>query len=125
MPVTLSKIASNTAHVTLRVGDDSVTVVYFPSRITEKIFTQLQAFSGMNEDTITEEFAAFNKMLANLIKSWDVYEDDAQTNMFPIDAERFAELPLAFRIQILQSIMGDFRPEAMGQTAPLTQRSRH
>lgn len=113
MPVTLSKIASNVASVALSIGDDTVTVVYYPGRVTEKIYAQLQAFTSLTNENVVEEFQHFNEMLAHLIKSWDVFEDDEQTQMFPIEASRFSELPLAFRVQVLQGIMGDIRPETI------------
>ena len=112
MPVSLAKIASNTASVTFQVGEDTVTIVYYPSRVTERTFAQLQAFSRMNEATMGSTFGDFNEMLAKLIKSWDVYEDEEQQVMFPLDAERLSELPLVFRSEIMRAIMGDIRPEA-------------
>ncbi len=113
MPISLSKIASNVSTVKIAYGGETVTINYYPSRITEKTFAQLQGFSQMNEDNITENFAAFNDLLVHIIKSWDIYEDDEETVMFPLDAERLAELPIALRSFILQSIMNDIRPEAM------------
>lgn len=128
MPVTLAKIASNTASVTIRVGDDTVTIVYYPSRVTEKIFTQLQAFSSMDESNVTASFETLNEILAGkvqkddegkitigqgLIKSWDVFEDERQRHMFPIDPRRFPDLPLPFRLQVLKAILGDIRPETI------------
>jgi hypothetical protein len=51
-------------------------------------------------------------MLAQLIISWDIFEDEKQTEMFPMDdVERLKELPIMLRAQILYAIMGDFRPE--------------
>ena len=51
--------------------------------------------------------------LAHLIKSWDVYDDEAQTVMFPLDPKRLAELPLTFRIQVISAILKAIRPEEM------------
>jgi hypothetical protein len=113
MPVTFSKIASNTASVTLHIGEDTVTVVYFPGHITEKSIAQMQSFSTMDESSLAVGFAGFNEMLAHLIKSWDVFEDDEQTVMFPLDPVRLAELPVGFRLDVITAIMGDIRPEVM------------
>lgn len=111
MPVTLTQIASNTASVTFAVGQDSVTVVYYPGRVTEKALADLQDLGQMTGDTVTAGFSAFNETLAGLIKSWDVMNDDG--TMFPVEAARLAELPIGFRIQVISAILGDLRPEAM------------
>ena len=113
MPLTLSQIASNTGSVTIHVGEETVTVVYYPGRVTEKAMAQMQAFSNMNESTLQASFAGFNEMLARLIKSWDVYEDDEKTVMFPPEPDRLAELPVMFRVQIINAIVEDIRPEAI------------
>lgn len=112
MPVSLSKIANNIASVEIPIEDEKVTIVYYPSRVTEKTFAQLQAFSSMSEDTITSRFKTFNEMLAGLIKSWDLYEDEEQTVMYPLEPDRLSELPFVFRIAVIQAIMTDIRPEA-------------
>ena len=126
MPVTLSQIANNTASVTFTIkleaedgttAEETVHVVYFPARITEKTFAQLQAMASMTEETIGSGMASFNSVLASLIKSWDVYEDAAQTVMFPLVPDRLAELPIVFRTQVISAILADIRPEAMALQA--------
>jgi hypothetical protein len=111
MPVSLHQIATNTADFTLAWGEDIVHITYYPGRFTEKMVGDVQAISKLNEDTLVKGFQAFNETLANLIKSWDVYEDEAQAIMFPIDATRFPELPLIFRMEVFYAIAGDIRPE--------------
>lgn len=113
MPITLSKIASNTATVTLQIDEDTVHIVYCPAKITEKTIAQLQSFGNLDAETFQEGFSLFNDLLATLIKSWDVYEDDEQSIMFPIDIKRLPELPLIFRAQVLATILKDVRPEAI------------
>lgn len=113
MPISVAKIAANTASVTLPWAGDTVTVSYYPGRVTEKALTVLNAFTNMNEKSLASDFEAFNVMLANLVKGWDVFEDDAETIMFPIEAARFPDLPFGFRMGIVQAIMVDIRPEAL------------
>lgn len=113
MPITLAKIANNTAQVTLSVGEDSVTITYFPARITEKTVASLQMFMDANESNLADSFAGLNSILTTLIKDWDVYENEAQTIMFPIDASRLEELPIMFRLQVVSAIMRDVRPESV------------
>lgn len=110
MPVTLNKIANNTAEVTMSVAGDTLTVTYYPSHVTEKTFAQLQEFASSDENNIIAGFGTLNDVLSLLIKSWDLFEDDQQTSMYPIVPDRLAELPVAFRLQVLSSIMSDIRP---------------
>ena len=118
MPITLSQIASNTASVSTLYGEDEIHITYYPGRVTEKVFAELQSFSAMTGETIIEGFHTFNEMLAHLLKAWDVFEDDEQTIMFPIDADRLAELPIPFRMQVLNAVMSDIRPEQIAPTGP-------
>lgn len=122
MGITLSQIAANTAQVTFEVtltdesgttGRQPVTVVYYPGRVTEKAIAQLQGFSALTADSVVGGLQAFNGTLAHLIKSWDVFEDAEQTQMFPLDPARLAELPFVFRVQVITAIMGDLRPEGI------------
>lgn len=113
MPLTFSKIANNTASVTLHIGEDTVTVVYFPGHVTEKSLAHMQGFATMDESSLAAGFAGFNEMFASLIKSWDLFEDDAHTRMFPLDPQRLAELPVGFRMDVIMAILKDIRPEVM------------
>lgn len=117
MPISIQKMASNIASVTVTVGDDTATIVYYPARVTEKIL--FMPFDDSSASTMAASFGEFNTDLANLIQSWDVFEDDAQTQPFPVDATRFPELPLEFRLKIYKAIVSDVRPEAAAsQTTP-------
>src|SRR5712691_8775720 len=127
MPINLHKMAANTAHITITggtLGDDTLDTEYYPSRVTEEaitVFAYLEAASTPTQASAA--FAAFNEMLASLIKSWDVLEDDG--TMFPIDALRFASLPLAFRMQVFTAIMKDIRPEAVAPQTNQMSNSSH
>jgi hypothetical protein len=121
MPVSFSQIVANTAEITVPItlrdergetSTETVKVVYYPGRITEKIILRLQGFADIEATHIAESVQSINPIMANLVKSWDVYEDEAKTQMFPLDAERLADLPVMFRTKILTAIMQDFRPEA-------------
>ena len=118
MPISLAQMAANTKSVTFTTDQDgnTATIVYFPGKVTEKAISAMTAFASMGEGSAPADVAAtfgdFNSMLVNLIKSWDVYDDAEQTIMFPLEAKRFAELPFAFRMQVLTSILQDIRPEA-------------
>jgi len=126
MPITLSKIANNSAKVSFQYGEDEVTLEYYPGRVTERTFAQLQAFSNIEDfDDVMTGFAMLNELLAGkpldaekslmgeaqptaILKLWDVLNDDG--TMFPIRPDRLSELPIPFRFAVLKAIMGDIRP---------------
>lgn len=112
MPITFHQIASNTATVTLHVGEETVTVVYYPGRVTEKTIKTMMSFANLEQAQLEEGFRSFNTVFTTLIKSWDVLEDDGET-MFPLLPERLEELPVFFRVQVVNAIMEDLRPEAI------------
>ena len=118
MGLTLSQIAQNTASVTFQyeiVHEDGsresqpVTIVYFPGRVTEKTLATMSALGTLDQASLVSGFEAFNSTLAGLIKSWDVLNDDG--SMFPLEPVRLAELPVFFRIEVVNAILGDMRPE--------------
>lgn len=111
MPITAAKMASNTAEVTLQIGEDTVTTVYYPSRITEKVFAQLQLFTDATEDSVFSQFGTLNDLLCHLIKSWDVLNEDG--SMYPLEPDALADLPFFFRTSLIQAIMSDIRPETL------------
>ena len=121
MPVSASQLAANTAHIKFSIGEDTVTVFYYPGRITEKAIAQMQSFAGMSEATLLSGFADFNKMLVHLIQSWDVIDDNVDPpEVFPLEAKRLAELPIGFRLQVIMAIMNDIRPEAIAPQMSLS-----
>lgn len=111
MPITLTQLAGNTASITLTVGEDTVTVDYYPGKVTEKTFALAASFSDLTDlDSIQASFTSLNELLVSLIKDWDVYEDDASTQKFPLVVDRMSEIPYMFRVNLLTSILGDIRP---------------
>jgi len=98
MPISLSQIAANTASTTLSIDGETVTVVYLPNKLTDELVAKI------NTDAIDD-----NEMFQDLIKSWDIYEDDAQTTMFPIS--RIGELGIPIKVAIAQAIVGAMSPK--------------
>lgn len=100
MPVTFSQIAANTATVTVRLeGMDDIHIVYFPNRVTDQLIAEINA--GISD----------NDLLPQLIKSWDIYEDDAMTQMFPV--ERINEFGLPFKVAVSEAIAEHMRPNTI------------
>lgn len=120
MPVSLNKIASNVASVTLWFGDDSLNIEYFPLRITTEMMATMAGFADMkSEQAVLDNFQAVADMLAVVIKSWDLLEDDGQ--VIPLTGERIARISPVIAILIIQEIFQDIRPEAIApqnQTTP-------
>lgn len=100
MPVTFRQIASNTASVTLQFGADTITIVYYPNKLTDKMVAEINA--GLTND---------NQLLEDLIKSWDVYEDDEHTVMFPLN--RINEFGIPFKQQVAEAIGQHMRPNSV------------
>lgn len=114
MPITVSQMASNEATLQFEYQGQSVSVTYFPGRITEKVLPGLNAIDAIqpadDEQTVLGKFQAYNTALCSIIKSWDAQEDDG--NMFPLDPIRLSELDIAFRRRVLNEIMNDIRPNS-------------
>jgi hypothetical protein len=112
MGLTLAKIATNTASVTLHYGGEDIIIDYFPSRITGKMLLQMQALSTTEDSNASAGFTSLIETLCRLIKSWTLYEDAEETVMFPLLPDRLAELPIALISQAFNVIIADNRPEA-------------
>lgn len=111
MPITLTEVINNTAQVSFPFAGDTVNVVYYPSRITERFMSVFQIAQGMD---VVDTFREFNTSLAGVISSWDVYatpQDFKNKQAFPIDADRFPDLPISLRMQVYAAISGDIGPE--------------
>ena len=99
MPVSFNQIANNTATVTIQVANlGSVTVEYYPNKLTSKYIARIEA--GDVDD---------NRLLQDLIKSWDIYEDEDFTVMWPL--ERIDDFGYGFKVQVAMAIVQDLRPE--------------
>ena len=103
--------------MTFEYAGNEVNLQYLPGLITEVTFAQLLAFGKLDKTNLIQQFTDFNATLCHIVKSWDVYEDDDKTTVFPLEAKRIAELPFAFRIAVLNAIMRDIRPNDMIPTS--------
>lgn len=113
MSITLQKMVAQTAEITFPWGEDTVTFSYHPGKVTETFLSQVLAISRMDEATFEATFKSFNTNLADVLQSWDVLDGDGSDGaMFPLDASRFSELPLIFRMQVAIQVMQDMRPNS-------------
>ena len=97
MPVTFRQIAAKTASVTLSLGDNTITIVYYPNKFTEEVLAKSRA------GTMTDK-----EFFPELIKEWDIYEDEEHTVMFPV--ERIDEFGIAFKREVAEAIGRDILP---------------
>lgn len=124
MPVSVAQIAASKAKLSVPVTietdtesiEEIVNLVYYPGRVTEKIFSSFSVLMAMGNQSGMEElekaFGGFNETLCHIIASWDVLDLDG-VSPFPIDPVRFQDLAFSFRLGLLAAIMGDIRPEAL------------
>lgn len=105
MPITTSQMANNNASVTFEYMGESVTLQYYPGRVTGTMLLTMSA--DIDQTSPSEDLARLNARLVDLIKEWDVLEGDA---MFPLDPTRMLELPLNFIKACLYAITNDMRP---------------
>ncbi|HEX2614004.1 MAG TPA: hypothetical protein VHL10_00805 [Nitrososphaera sp.] len=113
MPVSLSQIVADTATVSIGIEGETLNVTYYPNRVTDETLAQFGALDSVTID-MQGALTSLNEMLCTLIKTWDFYEDEAQTTLIPITVERLAGVPLFLKAKIAFGIMGDIRPEASG-----------
>ena len=102
MGISLGQIAANTATVATQIAGETVNIVYFPNKITDQLVASIE--SGGVDD---------NQMFVGLIKSWDIFEDDAQTTM--LDIARVGELGIPIKVAIAEAIVGDMSPKSTAQ----------
>lgn len=113
MPITLQKMVQGTASVTFTWDEDTVSVTYHPGKVTEAFLSQVLAFQSMDEATFNGTFKSFNAELVSVLQDWDVLDGDGSDGtMFPLDAGRFSELPIGFRMRVAMEIMQDLRPNS-------------
>ncbi len=113
MAVKLSDISAKCKSIQVMFDDDALNIEYYPNKITEETFEQLNALSKMKEDTISESFMFYNTTLVGLMKSWDMLDDDG--SILPLTAEQMIKVGIVARGKILESIMEDIRPNQTAQ----------
>ncbi len=106
-------VPHTTASVTIQADGIQVTISYDPGKISKKMVLQFQKGIPSILEQLKDDVASLNEELARVITSWNIYEDVEQTIMYPLDADRLAELPLPFRLAALIAILGNTSPEVV------------
>lgn len=99
MAITVGAMARNCASVALQIGENTLTISYRPSMITDELIARIDG--GMAER---------NNALASIITAWDFFEDAEQTIMVPITAARMESIDIGLKAQISFAILRDMRP---------------
>lgn len=113
MPLSYSQVQKDEAKVSIPMYGDMLNIIYYPSRMTDDVFIKFAEIEGVQ--TIQDAkgaLANINEMLANMIKAWDLFEDDEQKVMWPLEPERLAQLDMTFKLKCLFGMMRHVRPEA-------------
>ena len=111
MPILFSEIASDTAKVKMIYKGQTLNIEYYPSKITDRVLEAATVLIQGGTDLIAS-LHAVNQILLELLKSWDLFTDAANTVMYPIDEEHIKALPYVFKVDTANAIVGDMRPNA-------------
>ncbi len=96
MPVTLAQMAARSASTSFQWEGETVTVAFAPGKVTDTLLVQLDAGNAQR-----------NAALVSVITSWDVLNDDG--SMFPLDANRLADLPIDFKAAVMFAVLDEMR----------------
>lgn len=120
MPISHSQVQKDEAKVSVPMYGDTLNIVFYPSRMTDDVFIKWAEVQGVQTlEEAKEALVNINEMLAKMIKSWDYFEDDEQTKMWPLEPSRMAELDMTFKMKCLFAMMGHVRPEAQMPQIPI------
>jgi len=112
MPLSINQVANDEASVTFPYASGTLTIVYYPSRISDKMLRSLSKVKVGNIEAILDGFDSVNDLLAKVIKSWDFFKDVEQTVMWPLDAESLADLPMTFKQDVFVKIAENMNPNS-------------
>ena len=104
---TLEQVTGRRDVTVLYLGDAiSVTLEFYPDRISPSMmrqFSNLSHMDGATEEQVMAGIESIAGMLATLLAKWDLTESDAGP-MVAISKERLTELGLPFLMQVFRRI---------------------
>lgn len=101
MALTLPKLATNQANLSVPYKGDVVKLTYIPGKVTDAVLVRV-------DQSLAEREAA----LCELIVSWDIYQDEEGGLTLPITPEGMAVLPSDLKLVLARAIIKDVRPES-------------
>lgn len=115
MPISHSQAVSNEAVATVNIYGGQLNLVYYPSKITDEFLLKFAELETIQNSKTAEEakrkLSKASELMVDVMKSWDYFEDDEQTKMWPLTVESLAKLDFVLKMQCLYSIMRHMRPE--------------
>ena len=107
----LSDIASNSVHAEIKLYGETLNIDFYPLRITTKMMSQLTSWSNMSEADIIQRFNDIAQTLSEIIKNWDLQEDDLTP--IALTYERLLRLSPVIAMVVIQGIVSNLRPETV------------
>lgn len=104
MPISLSRMQSNTQTISIPYFEDTVSITYKPSEMTPVVEAQIREASNAGDEKVMLE------VLSRLVVSWDVL--DEKEKPIPVTAKTMATMPSAFLTAIFTGIRDDMVPKA-------------
>jgi hypothetical protein len=101
MPITVSQMAANEKPLTVTIDGETLSLVYFPNRLTMK-----------NINTFDSGMEGMNQALSEMIKSWDLTVSLEDSSMYPLDPDSLAALGVGFLRKVMWAIIGDANPNS-------------
>jgi len=128
MGLSLQQVVGNVASLSIDFGEGATLhLTYLPSMITDKTLALLMMGGSLSSATAANAgellgtvLTDLNQSLTGLIKDWDFFEDDEQTEKVAVTTDRFSLLPIAFRMQVLKEIVGAGQMGEVNGIAPST-----
>jgi hypothetical protein len=114
MPIKLSELVSKIASIQLWFDKDDLNVEYYPNKITDELIMGWQEAQSKGEANTAEYIQSNNQAFLDLIKSWDLLEDD-EINFIPLTPERMLKVPIVVKSQIMEAIMGEMQSGEVGK----------
>ncbi|SRR6266566_923505 len=122
MPVSHSQAQKDEATATTEAYGGQLKLVYYPSRITDEFligFSELESIaSAKTVEDAKRCISKASELMIYVMKSWDYFEDDAQTVMWPLEPDRLAQLEFPLKMKCLYAIMRHMRPEGVTPQIP-------
>jgi len=115
MGIKLSQLAGDSAHVDVSFKLGTLSIDYAPLKITDEMLALFTDFANTNGSNANGRFAQVNRILAEIVMSWDLLEDDGETSI-ALTPERLANISPVIKLVIATAILSDIRPESI---APL------
>jgi len=101
MAIKFGDLWQETRTINVALGSGTLEVVYRPNAYTPQLEEELA-------NAETKPARTLANILRQLVVHWDLETDSGE--MYPLDAEHIAQLPLQFMLTVFAAIAEDMRP---------------